>query len=182
MRGFLSGPEGRAGQWATQRATRHGLHSGARRPAPVLTTGGTDGIIYKLVAERTRSGLAFSRAQPARWPRECGHRAQIAGYRRRGPGVCSCASTGRARRRGCARGRVDLVSLIDLYFIEGSALFDLERVSRVVDVLCMVETPPSALAGCRPQGASPACRRRPGRASISGVMRSGRRRPLRVGS
>ena len=32
-----------------------------------------------------------------------------------------------------------VVSLIDLYFLEGSALFDLESVSRVVDVLCMVE-------------------------------------------
>ena len=32
-----------------------------------------------------------------------------------------------------------VISLIDLYFLEGNALFDLEGLSRVVDVLCMVE-------------------------------------------
>jgi len=32
-----------------------------------------------------------------------------------------------------------VVNLIDLYFLEGSGLFDMENVSRAVDVLCMVE-------------------------------------------
>ena len=32
-----------------------------------------------------------------------------------------------------------VVNLIDLYFLEGTALFDMENVSREVDVLCMVE-------------------------------------------
>ena len=32
-----------------------------------------------------------------------------------------------------------VVNLIDLYFLEGSTLFNLENLSRVVDALCMVE-------------------------------------------
>ena len=32
-----------------------------------------------------------------------------------------------------------VVNLIDLYFLEGSALIDMDHVARVVDVLCMVE-------------------------------------------
>jgi len=32
-----------------------------------------------------------------------------------------------------------VVSLIDLFYLESSSLFDVENLNRVVDVLCMVE-------------------------------------------
>ena len=62
-----------------------------------------------------------------------------------------------------------VVSLIDLFKLEGSALLATKTDARFADVLCMVEP------AWRPRRRKPA-------GQISGVTRPGRRRRLRAGS